>query len=292
MKRALCLIIAAIALFASASCKKSVPVERFGGLCVVLRSEGEDTAGKDLSIWNRDNSSSHTDESAPKTAKVNVLGKEFSGEYVYSSVFYPATHLSHVYKTEFGSFAVNANTGALDAFNASYEKTDETLTVDDVEAMAKEAAGHFINVDEYRLEVTEADPDNDRTSHVFRWTKYVGDVPTKDVFSIGFSVYGGGIASIGCSLVGTFDASEENVAAIGRLLEKDTESAVREKAAKRFAGENYELWIDDEVSAVCLPDGTPALMTFIEVSRNERDVANGETYYFPHTSAYDVFIFE
>ena len=304
MKRVLCIIIAAAALLAFVSCAKSgdeAPKDTTApeteitaaepALHVIFHGDGEDTDGKDLSVWARDLISSHKDDSAPETATVDVLGKEFTGNYAYSAVFYPATHLSHLYRSEYGTFAVNAETGALDAFNVGYEATEQTVTADECAEMAKSAAGRFINVDEYTLEVTQADEENNRPNHVFRWTKYVDDVPTNDVFSISLSMYGGGIAAIGCSLVGSFDATEENISAVRRLKSADCEGEIKAKIAERFEGVDYDLWIDD-YSAICLPDGTPALMTTAEVSRNEMDVADGETYFYPHTSAYDVFIFE
>ena len=258
---------------------------------VFFFGEGEESAGKDLSVWDYDLRSAHKDESAPATAEVNVLGKVFTGTYSYSAVYYPATHLSHQYATEYGSFSVNAETGALDAFTVGYEKTDETVTVEECRERATEAAKKFINIDEYTLDVTEADPDSNLTSHVFRWTKYVDDVPTCDVFSIGLSIYGGGIASIGCSLVGSFEATEENVRAVRRLKNADLEGILKAKVAERFDGVEYELWWDD-FSAACLPDGTVTLKTKAEIARNEVDEADGETYFYPHTSAYDTYFFE
>ena len=301
MKRALCLIIAAIMLLCAAACgeggtpEDTAPVTEEAGVAVdlhvIFHGEGEDADGRDLSAWDSELLTAHKDESVAKEATVNVLGKDFTGQYSYSAAFYPATHVSHVYTYEYGSFAVNADTGALDSFNAGYEKTEETMSADECSLKALEAAKHFINVDEYRLEVTEGDAETMRPNHVFRWVKYVDETPSADVFSIGISMYGGGIGSIGCSRIGLFDASEANVRAVRRLLNADFEAALKAKIAERFEGVKFDLWIGD-VEAICLPDGTPALMVRVEVSRNEVDVADGETYYYPHTSAYDAFVFE
>ena len=317
MKRLLCLALAAIMLAALISCTDSENAgkpdtasgtvgagvadatdEAYTGdvgaataLRVMFYGEGEDTEGRELSVWSRDLISAHKDANAPKSASVNILGKEFTGEYQYSAVYYPATHLSHCYSTGYGSFSVNAENGALDAFNASYEVTEELASVDDCRERATEAAKQFINIDDYTLEVIEADPEHNRTSHIFRWTKHLLDMPTGDMFSIGLSIYGGGISSIGCSLVGSFEATPDNVRAARRLMSADVETAVREKVAERFGGVEYDLWIGD-LSVVSLPDGTVAIKTTVEVTRNESDVSNGETYYYPHTSAYDTYIFE
>lgn len=302
MKRVFCLILAALTLAALISCGKdgasapdtaadSEDVGTASDLHVIFYGKGEDTDGKDLSAWDLDLVDSHVDSSAPKSAEIDVLGKKFTGEYAYSAVFYPAAHLTHCYNMEFGTFAVNAESGKLDAFNIGYEKTEELSTVEECTERATEAAKRYIDVDDYTLSVAQADPDNGRTSHFFTWTKYVAGVPTNDVFSIGISVYGGGISSIGCSLVGAFEANEQNERAVRRLKDADVEGPIKAKIAERFDGVDYDLWIG-EPTAACLPDGTVTMTAKVEVSRNEIDEADGETYFYPHTSAYDAYVFE
>lgn len=303
MKRTLCIILILLFALCLFSCEKkepsdppasSVTTEDPGeatALTVIFYGSGEDTAGKDLSAWDPGLVSSHKDENAPETFEIDVLGKKFDGEYVYSAVFYPATHLTHCYKGKYASFTVNAETGKLDSFIASYQKTEETVSAEECEERAREAAKVFINIEDYKLEVIEADPENNRTEHTFTWTKYVDDMPTNDKFSISLSIYGGGIASIGCSLVGSFELTDENVRAVRRLSKADANAALSEKIEERYSGIEHDVFVG-EYSAITLPDGTVALTTRAEITRNETDEADGETYFYPHTSAYDAFIFE
>ena len=118
LKRAACLLLAILASLSLAACgteskapESTAPVTHAydpaadgepGELCVIFYGKGEDTAGHDLSVWDRELISSHKDDSAPETASIELMGKTFEGKYSYSAVFYPATHLSHVYTGEFG----------------------------------------------------------------------------------------------------------------------------------------------------------------------------------------------
>ena len=301
LKRAACLLLAILASLSLAACgteskapESTAPVTHAydpaadgepGELCVIFYGKGEDTAGHDLSVWDRELISSHKDDSAPETASIELMGKTFEGKYSYSAVFYPATHLSHVYTGEFGGFAISAETGGIDSFHASYAETEKKTGEDECSARADAVAGRFIDTAQYVREEAEIE-----TGYYYTYVKYVEGLPTSDKFGVGISFYGGGITAIGASLYGTIDVTDELCRAVRRLKQGDADAAIKAKVESRYLGE-YEMSYD-ELSVALLPDGTPTLMTTVEVSVSEKDVVDGESYFYPHTSAYDAYIFE
>ena len=300
MKRALCIFLALFAAAALFACSQKQDTDNSGlvthaydpavdgeaeELIAIFYGEGEDSAGHDLSIWSRALTEFHKDDSAPQTASIELMGKTFEGNYSYSAVYYPAAHLSHYYKGDFGGFSVNAETGAIDSFNASYEETEKTLSAEACRARADAVAAQFIDLGEYIAETTESE-----NRYFFTYTKYVEGLPTNDKLGVGISVFGGGITTLGTSLVGSFEVNEETERVVRRLKNADLGSAVKAKIDGRFSGE-FEMSMDD-FSVICMPDGVIAMMTTVEVRQMVKDVADGESYYYPATSAFDTFIFE
>ena len=302
MKHTVCLFLALCLTFALFACGKndgdqtpteqSAPVTRAydpetdgeaGELEVIFFGEDVDRHG--LSVWSRSAITDHKDDSAPETASIVLMGKTFEGTYESSAVYYPATHLSHYYKTDFGGFSVNAETGAIDSFHASYAETEKTLSLEQCRSRADAVAETFVDLSQYEVDVME-----DETSNYFTYTKRVEGLETNDKLGVGISIYGGGITALGASLVGSFEVTDDAASAVRRLKSADADSAIKEKVDARFEGE-YTMGRDD-FSVIFLPDGTLALMTQIEVSTTRSDVADGETYFYPHTSAYDAFVFE
>lgn len=283
MKRIVCLILAVCltGLFA-VSCSDDGDA---GPIGVIFFGSDTDTYGIDLSGWARSLRENHEEESAPKSAEIELLGKKFSGEYLYSSVMYPARHMSHFYKGEYWTFAVNAETGEVDSFNVGYEKTDETHTADECRKVAQNAASRFIDLNEYTLDVSEAED-----KYVFRYTKYVEGLPTRDILIIGISMYNGGFCTLSGYLTGSFEVTPDTSRAVRRLKAADKESLLSEKVQSMFTGE-YQ-WSHDDYVACILPGGTVALYTKVTVNQQLEDEADGEKYTYPSTSAFDAFIIE
>lgn len=284
MKRIGCFILAVCMMFIFAvSCSESDGEAR--PLKVIFYGSSPDTYGVDISIWDRSLLEEHEDGSAPRSAEIELLGQKFTGEYQHSSVFYPAAHVSHVYKGEYVTFAVNAETGAIDLFNVSYQKTDETYSEDECREIAARAAQHFIDTDEYTLTVSDGE---DR--YYFLYKKYVEDIPSRDALNIGISKYTKGFCTLGSSLTGSFEVNFDTKRAIRRLKAADKESILEEKVKSMFTGD-YK-WSHDEYAACTLPGGVVALYTKVTVSTYLEDEADGERYTYPSTSAFDAYIFE
>lgn len=282
MKRVACFILAVCLMCAAAvSCSDG----EAGPLGVIFYGSEGDTFGVDLSVWKRSLLENHEEEGAPKTAVIEILGKEFTGEYQYSSVFYPSLHMSHIYTGEYCTFSVNAETGGLDSFNVAYEKTDKTFTEEQCRSTAEKIAAKYIDLKDYTSTVTKTDD-----KYFFRYTKYVEGLPTKDMLNVGISIYTGGFCTLGNSLAGSFEVSPDTERAIRRLKAADKEGILRDKVASLFDGE-YE-WSHDDYVACCLPGGTVALYTKVTVSTMLEDEADGEKYTYPSVSDFDAYIFE
>ena len=245
-----------------------------GALAVVFWGDGEDTAGLDLSLWTRDMVTDHTEKGAPETASITLMGRTFEGRYAYSATFYPATHISHYYKGDFGGFAVNSETGAIDSFNAAYAETEKKIGAEQCRKRADAVAETFSELSDYTVSETERE-----TDIYYLYTKNVEGLPSSDTFGVGISFYGGGITVLGSSLAGSVASTEENFSAARRLRSAiaDAEDAIKAKIAGRYTGE-YDMMIDD-FSLACLPGGKLALKTTVEVTVQVADDYDDETYY-------------
>lgn len=282
MKRAVCFILAVcLTCVFAVSCSDG----EAGPLKVIFYDSSPETYGIDMSIWDRSLLEEHQDESAPKSKEIELLGKKFAGEYHHSSVLYPARHVSHVYKGEYFTFAINAETGEIDSFNVGYQKTDTTYTADECREMAVRAAQRFIDTDEYTLDVTELDG-----KYYFRYKKYIEDMPSRDILNIGISMYTKSFATLGKALAGSVEVNSDTKRAVRRLKAADKESVLEEKVKSMFTGD-YK-WSHDDYEVCTLPGGTVAFYTKVTVSTYLEDEVDGERYSYPSTSAFDAYIFE
>lgn len=289
MKRVVCFILALCTLCALVSCSTSTSDSdgEAGPLKVIFYGSAPDTYGIDISIWNRSLLESHEDSSAPKNMEIELLGKKFTGEYQSSRVFYPATHLSHIYAGEAYTFSVNSETGEVDSFSTGYKETDKTYTADECREVARNAAERFIDMEGYTLTESEGD---DR--YYFLYRKYVEDMPSKDAINIGISKYTKGFCTLGRSLAGSFEVNDETRRSVRRLKAADKESVLEQRVQELFAGDSNYKWSHDEYVACTLPGGTVAFYTKVTVSTYMVDSADGEQYSYPSTSVFDAYIFE
>lgn len=281
MKKIVCVVLAVIAVFALAACKKDsgdeVIYKKLPAICRVMNPIEGITASVEMDKWNYE---PFTAENRAENVTLSIGGEDISGKYQNTTYVIWTHDLMHTYKvSEDVSFSVD-DAGKLVSYTAAAPASgDNVIDKNSAETIARDFIRAFYpdaNLADYTVTVTRDD-----TAKTFKVSaiKYIGDVITLDNAITTISETGA-VLSFECSLFGKVpkDAAAEIDFDLveGELLAKC--KSVSKKAEKTYASVvtdpyTYILTLDE--------NGAPAIVAIaIIYCRNTYDIVlteNSET---------------
>ena len=139
---------------------------------------------EELAWWNGD--SDFQDETAPKTVTIIWQGKEYQGIYEKSSYLPRMSFLVDEYRgDEILSLIIRRDNGSIEYLSLndkSSDAEDNTAKTDaEREEIAKDYAGQFVSLEDYRMEVTELALGGDNVgAYQYSFTRYIHGRKTTD----------------------------------------------------------------------------------------------------------------
>ncbi len=205
----------------------------------------------DVPLWMAEKYSTSENNLAPETAEIEFNGKTYTGNYLYSTSQAPATYVSHKYRSDEASFAINASTNELTEImfvgNSSYTSS---LSAEECRQIAETLAKSYIDISEYRAEENIGD-----FLYSVTYFREIDGYKTSDQLAISVN-YGGEIFSFSRTNLGSFaDISE---------IQYDNEkidTAIHKKILEIYRDENKHIGYNiNSVVLIRFDDGSIAFL--------------------------------